>query len=279
MENHLNKLIIGTANFNNAYGIKNQFKRLSNNQKKLIINYLKSKKKLVFDTAQAYENEKYFGKINFQKKIYTKVKFKRSTTLSISKSFTDLKTKKIHGIMFHNVKDLKGKKGVERFNFLKKLKDSKMIKQIGISIYKPEEIKYFYKKFKIDFIQIPLNVFDQRLIYSAWFKRLKKKKIEIHARSIFLQGLLLLKKKDLPKKFLMFKKIFDKWYKWNKEHNLNQLQSCLEFIHKQKVNKIVIGIDNLEQLKKIINYKATKKKYNFSKLKTRELDLISPYLW
>ncbi len=279
MENHLNKLIIGTANFNNAYGIKNQFKRLSNNQKKLIINYLKSKKKLVFDTAQAYENEKYFGKINFQKKIYTKVKFKRNTNLSISKSFTDLKTKKIHGIMFHNVKDLKGKKGVERFNFLKKLKDSKMIKQIGISIYKPEEIKYFYKKFKIDFIQIPLNVFDQRLIYSAWFKRLKKKKIEIHARSIFLQGLLLLKKKDLPKKFLMFKKIFDKWYKWNKEHNLNQLESCLEFIHKQKVNKIVIGIDNLEQLKKIINYKATKKKYNFSKLKTRELDLISPYLW
>jgi len=279
MENHLNKLIIGTANFNNAYGIKNQFKRLSNNQKKLIINYLKSKKKLVFDTAQAYENEKYFGKINFQKKIYTKVKFKRNTNLSISKSFTDLKTKKIHGIMFHNVKDLKGKKGVERFNFLKKLKDSKMIKQIGISIYKPEEIKYFYKKFKIDFIQIPLNVFDQRLIYSAWFKRLKKKKIEIHARSIFLQGLLLLKKKDLPKKFLMFKKIFDKWYKWNKEHNLNQLESCLEFIHKQKVNKIVIGIDNLEQLKKIINYKATKKKYNFSKLKTRELNLISPYLW
>ena len=90
--------------------------------------------------------------------------------------------------MFHNVKDIKGKKGKERFNFLKKLKDSKMIKQIGISIYNPEEIKYFYKKFKIDFIQIPLNVFDQRLIYSAWFKKLKKQKIEIHARSIFYRA-------------------------------------------------------------------------------------------
>ena len=33
MGNHLNKLIIGTANFNNAYGIKNQFKRVSNNEK------------------------------------------------------------------------------------------------------------------------------------------------------------------------------------------------------------------------------------------------------
>ncbi len=279
MENHLNKLIIGTANFNNAYGIKNQFKRISNNEKKLIVKYLKLKNKLVFDTAQAYKNEKFIGKINFQKKIYTKVKFKKNTNSSISKSFTDLKTEKIHGIMFHNVKDIKGKKGKERFNFLKKLKDSKMIKQIGISIYNPEEIKYFYKKFKIDFIQIPLNVFDQRLIYSAWFKKLKKQKIEIHARSIFLQGLLLLKKKDLPKKFLTFKKIFEKWYKWNKEHNLNQLESCLEFIHKQNVNKIVIGIDNLEQLKKIIHYKVSKKKYNFSKLRTRKLKLISPYLW
>lgn len=279
MENHLNKLIVGTANFNTAYGIKNNFKRLSNNEKKLIINYLKFKKKLVFDTAQAYRNEKFIGKIKFQKKIYTKIKFKKNTNLSVSKSFADLKTKNIHGIMFHNVKDIIGRKGRERFNVLKRLKKLKMIKQIGISIYNPGEIKYFYKKFKIDFVQIPLNIFDQRLINSVWFKKLKREKIEIHARSIFLQGLLLLKKKDLPKKFLIFKAIFEKWYKWNKTNNLDQLESCLEFIHKQKVNKIVVGVDNLEQLKKIVNYKNSKKKYNFGRLKTRKLKLISPNLW
>ena len=99
-----------------------------------------------------------------------------------------------------------------------------MIKQIGISIYNPEEIKYFYKKIKIDFIQIPLNVFDQRLIYSAWFKKLKKQKIEIHYKINIFTGLIVIEEKG-SKKYLTFKKIFEKWYKWNKEHNLNQFES------------------------------------------------------
>ena len=43
-------------------------------------------------------------------------------------------------------------------------------------------------------IQCPFNVFDQRLISSGAYKRMKARGIKVHVRSIFLQGLLLKEK-------------------------------------------------------------------------------------
>ena len=54
--------------------------------------------------------------------------------------------------------------------------------------------KKILDKFKIDFIQVPFNVFDRRILNKKILKKIKKKSVKIHARSIFLQGLLIKKK-------------------------------------------------------------------------------------
>ena len=111
MGNHLNKLIIGTANFNNAYGIKNQFKRVSNNEKKLIVKYLKLKNKLVFEVfAQAYKNEKFIGKINFQKKFILKSNSKKTPTQVYQNLLLILKLKRYTELCFIMLKTLKARK-------------------------------------------------------------------------------------------------------------------------------------------------------------------------
>ena len=51
----------------------------------------------------------------------------------------------------------------------------------------------------IEAIQLPLNLFDERFLNSGWIGKLKKNNVEIHIRSIFLQGLIL--KKELPSYF------------------------------------------------------------------------------
>ena len=93
--------------------------------------------------------------------------------------------------------------------------------------------------------------------------------MEIHARSIFLQGLLLCKNNELPRQFKK-NKFFYQWQNWLKASNYNSLEASLGFIKKLKnVDKIIVGVDDLEQLKDIVNaYKKRKKfKYmNFSQL-------------
>ena len=65
-----------------------------------------------------------------------------------------------------------------------------LITKFGASIYEPKEILKFNNKIKIDYLQIPINVFDTRFLRSKLIKRLKNKGTKIFARSCFLQGIL-----------------------------------------------------------------------------------------
>ena len=78
---------------------------------------------------------------------------------------------------------------------INKLQSKGFLEKIGASIYSNNEIKYLLKNYKMSIIQLPSNIFDRRLKNLGWEKILKKNKIEIHVRSIFLQGLFLNKKK------------------------------------------------------------------------------------
>ena len=68
------------------------------------------------------------------------------------------------------------------------MKKKRKIHKLGISIYNLEEINFALKKFKFNIIQLPINLFDRKLINNGILNRLKKRGYEIHARSIFLQG-------------------------------------------------------------------------------------------
>ena len=102
-----------------------------------------------------------------------------------------------------------------------------------------------------------------------------------HIRSIFLQGLLLLKRKEIPQEFIKFNDIWEEWYKWLKKMKLNQLEACIRYTNSLKsVDKIVVGINSAHQLKQITKYMRKpklKKKPNWQNSISK--DLIDPRLW
>jgi aryl-alcohol dehydrogenase-like predicted oxidoreductase len=101
----------------------------------------------------------------------------------------------------------------------------------------------------------------------------------MHCRSIFLQGLLLKNKNELPKKFIEYSKTWDSYHEWLRDNNLSPEEACINFILKKKeISKIIIGIDNLEQLKKIL---ITRQKSNYSLFANNNIDqkLIDPRKW
>ena len=279
----LKNIVIGTANFNQTYGLNSSKVNIKNIKE--IINYSKKKKIKYYDTSGSYKNaETILGKnLNKDSKVITKLppiklsmnnkKLKNWIINNIYRSKKNLDVKEIYALLMHRPKSLLSKKGNLIFKTLNDLKKKKIIKKIGVSEYDFNNVKKIIKKYKIDIVQVPFNVFDQRLIHENFSKY---KKLEIHCRSIFLQGLLLKESKNLPKKFNSLKAKWKKWDDWVNVKKIDKIEACLNFVSKYKnlYDKIVVGIENKDQLKKIYNFKERGKILDFSGFDNKKKQVI-----
>jgi len=285
----INKIILGSANFNQAYGIKKNF--IKKNEIKKLFNLAIKYNIKTIDTSPLYnESEKIIGLLNNNRfKIISKIPkppqnikkkninkwLKRIAMISLK----NLKIKKFECLLLHNANSLLSKNGDEIYKSIINMKANKVTNKIGVSIYDFKILDKILKKFKFDLIQAPLNILDQRLIKRKWLKKLKKKKMEVHARSIFLQGILLLKRDQLPKHLKKFNKNWIIWENWLEKKKLSPLQACLSFIFNQsQLDGIVVGFDNENQLNQLL---TIKKKYNslIPKINIKNGKLIDPRQW
>ena len=282
-----NRLILGTAQLGSNYGFKKKVKTQAISTQIVKV----AKKKINFlDMADSYTNSlKILKKQNLKKwKICFKIShksllknYKNNNFLNyFFKSLKELKINNYEYFLFHNVNSLNTKIGEKIYYILNILKKNGFIKKIGVSLYSPKEIEHVTKKFQIDVVQIPLNIFDQRFLKKKLLSKLKKKNIEIHVRSIFLQGLLTLNYKDLPKKFKRFKSTFKKWENFLKLNNSNAIKESLQFVYNiNEVDKIVVGFDSPKQLLELFSYMSNRNSHDYSKLKSENLSLIDPRKW
>ena len=147
-----------------------------------------------------------------------------------------------------------------------------------MSIYHPNEFFSYIKNFEPDIVQGPLNIFDRRIINSGLINILENKGISFHARSIFLQGLLLMKNKN---------KYFDKWKphfnlleKLCDKYNLDVYEYLINFVKQQKkVDSIIFGVDNINQIKNTRKAFLLSNKHISSKLVINDDAIINPSNW
>ena len=101
------------------------------------------------------------------------------------------KIKKYEAILLHNSNDLTTVHSDKLNSILNNLLKKKITKKIGVSIYNPKELSFIFKQIKPQIIQTPFNIFDKKIIENKFLKKIKKEKIQIHIRSVFLQELFL----------------------------------------------------------------------------------------
>ena len=124
---------------------------------------------------------------------------------------------------------------------------------------------------------MPYSIFDRRL--ENYFKILKNRKIKIHCRSIFLQGLLVNSKYQKKKYFLKWKNTFDKFNTWIENNTPNNLSACLSFVFTNKyLDKILIGVNTKKNLEEILSTKIDKKTI-FPNFGTKDKRLLNPVYW
>jgi aryl-alcohol dehydrogenase-like predicted oxidoreductase len=282
------KLVVGSAQLGMNYGLFNNKKISFKDFKKIEKLVLKSKIKFI-DTATGYgDSEKIIGNSRLKKlHIITKIKLSNKKDINvknwllkeISKSLSKLKIKKIYGVLIHDYRDLLGKHGKKYLLSLQELKKKNIIKYIGISVYEPQEIKKIWNFWKPDIIQIPFNPIDNRILDSGWVNILKKFKVKIYARSIFLQGLLI--NEDSSFKINKNHKIIlNKYKNWCYKKNISLIQGCLHFVKQfKKINYLVVGFNNYSQLKEIIDVFKKKQIIIPRKFSTNKINLIDPRKW
>ena len=273
------------------YGIANDSKKTFPQQSiSEILKLAKLSKITTLDTAIAYgSSEKNLGKENLdsfdvitkisniplsEKNIYSWIR--KEVALSLQR----LNQNRIYGVLLHKASDLNGPDGKKIYEALSILKKDKIISKIGISIYSPSELDNIVSNFNIDIVQSPFNVFDTRLKTSGWMDKLHQANIEIHTRSTFLQGLLLMDLKDIPTKFSKWAHLFALWDKTVEQSNMNKMEACIKFSSSFKeIDKVIFGVDNLEQFKEVSEYNFLNKYNNLCDMSVNDEYLINPTNW
>ena len=279
------KLSLGTAQFGLDYGVTNQNGQVAIDAVRNILNIAKQSNIRTLDTASLYGNsEQVLGKIGINDfQVITKTTFLKDdineVIVNFYKSLEKLNRDKVEGLLIHNIDDIENNQFDSLFSKLNELKKEGLVEKIGFSTYMPEQIDFLLNTFNFDLIQVPFNVFDNRLIEGGQLKRLKNKGIEVHARSVFLQGVLL-DFDSLGGYFSKWNSFFDNYQKMVKESEFSLLEYALNFaLNEEEIDKVLIGVSSQKQLEEVIE--ASNKKINNSLLPftNDDLNLINPSLW
>ena len=279
----MSKLALGTVQFGLDYGITNQSGQVTIKEVKGILDFAKENGIDVLDTASGYGNsEKVLGEVgvdNYQ--IITKtISLKNGVDRVIDgfyQSLDDLSQKQVEGLLIHNIQDIENKQFSALFNKLNELKQQGLIKKIGFSTYTPEQVNFLIENFDFNIIQVPFNVFDTRLIQSGQLQALKSKGVEIHARSVFLQGVLL-DFDNLSDYFLTWKAQFTEYQAMVKNSGLSLLEYALNFVLSvQEIDRVLVGVNNEQQLREIVL--SLKGLDGLEDYFINDINLLNPSLW
>ena len=284
------RLALGSVQFGLAYGIANQGGQVTRAEAAEIVGIAKAAGVDTIDTAIGYgDSEACLGGIGVADlRVITKLPglpvgladVRPWVEKEFAQSLLRLQLTQVYGLLLHRPSDLLGPHGPALFDALTALKDQQKIVKIGISVYSPSELASLTARFDVDLVQAPFNLLDQRLSGSGWLDRLKEKGVEIHTRSVFLQGLLLMPRAHIPSRFERWSGLWDHWHQWLQTSNFTALQACLAFpLSFEQIDRVVVGADSAKQFRQILQVLAVPLSLELPELRCDSEDLINPAIW
>lgn len=289
------KIALGTVQFGVDYGISNREGKTPQTEVAAILAFAESRGVSVIDTAVLYgDSETVLGQsmptdANFR--IVTKTPQFSRQALDVSDaqyledtlfaSLSRLGKTSIYGLLVHRADDLLLPGGEVLVDRLLKLKQNGLVSKVGVSIYSDRQIDQVLERFPIDLIQLPINVLDQRLLQSGHLQKLKHADVEIHARSAFLQGLLLMAQRDVPEYFAGIRKHLESYHRFIKEQGLTLLQAALGFVTSiPEIDQVICGANNARQFREICEAAQAKVDFRaFSDFAITDETIVNPARW
>lgn len=287
------KLVLGTAQFGLEYGVTNNRGQVDEAEVVDILEYAADSGINLIDTAVAYGNSelvlgKHCAKIS-KFEFISKLKLDPAATTycieqQVGESCRRLGVEKLYGLLVHNPDCMKAKKSIKLWESLEQLKYKGLVDRVGVSVYSPQEALDILDYCSIDLLQFPYNLFDQSFNEPAFLSKLDITNLELHARSIFLQGLLLCDIENIPGYFDAIKYKFDKINSDCVRLNITKLQMVMMFLRKNKfIDSFVFGVTSVKELDQIVTSWGVSADYNedlnWCDYVVKEEHFLNPSLW
>ncbi len=261
------QLGLGSVQFGLDYGIANAAGRTPPGEVTAILRLASEHGIRVLDTATSYgDSEAVLGRVlppDQPFRIVSKTRYFRlpaiaeddATTLQADfrASLERLGVERLYGLLLHHCDDLFVPGGERLLAAMAALKDSGLVEKIGVTVYERRQIETVLTGFAIDLVQLPINVFDQRLTADDLLASIKRAGVEIHARSAFLQGLLLMSPEEIPDYFEPIRPLMHDYRAAIAASGMTAVQAALAFVRRnQALDHALVGVTSRAELAEVV---------------------------
>jgi aryl-alcohol dehydrogenase-like predicted oxidoreductase len=291
------KLGLGTAQWGSPYGVSNTAGVPADTEIRQILSAAGGYGLSIIDTASQYGfSEETLGRClpdasHFR--IVTKTPALKTTRVTIDdvqrmkaafqQSLQRLRRESIYGLLIHHPADLAADPDGLLWQALQDLRRQKLVEKIGVSVYTGLEIDAMIGQVRPDIIQVPYNVLDQRLAQSGHLTRLKEMGIEVHARSIFLQGLLLMDVDHLPAYFNPWVPLLREFLGDVRRRGMTPLQSALHAVlARPEIDSVLVGVPSWREFEAIMTAARalpTGATHDWTRWAVSDERLLNPSFW
>ncbi len=259
-------LCLGTAQFGFSYGITNSAGQVSEGEVAIILQKLEQAGIHWLDTAQAYGNAemilgrclpkvhslRFISKLPGQSEDVIRSSDVDAWEQNFKASCSNLSISCLDAFLLHSPCDLLKPGGHLLENWLFSLRERGLVKSLGVSIYDSTDLEGVNPAF-LDHVQLPMSLYDQRLLNDGTVSRLKNIGATIHARSVYLQGLLLKPANEWPGWICPeLRKHHSALETFARQKGCSLIDLALGFVREQtQLDGVVVGICSMKELKEL----------------------------
>ncbi|HLY80531.1 MAG TPA: aldo/keto reductase [Caulobacteraceae bacterium] len=168
-------------------------------------------------------------------------------------SLMRLKLTKARAVVVQSASDLFAPAGPALWDRLKMLRDEGLFDQVGVCAYASDDPVGVARRFKPDLLQAPASLLDQRLLLDGSLMTVREMGIEVHLRSIFLNGLLFLPPDRVPAQLKGAAGRLSRARRMIAEGRSDPLQAALGFaLSRPEADAVIVGAGSSSELSAVI---------------------------
>lgn len=199
---------------------------------------------------------------------------------AIEGSLQRLRVPCLHGVLLHRPQQLLGERGRELAAALEHLKTAGLTTKVGVSAGSADELDAYSSMLPTGLVQVPFNLFDRRLLAGGRLDRLVQAGVEVHVRSVFLQGLLVMPAAQRPTAFDRWADYLQQYDAWLKASGVSAVAACLrDALAQPGIARVVVGVDGAAHWRGILSAVDGPAPARLPAFDHADPDLINPLVW